>query len=63
MSILWTDGVMPMRDNLDLEAARCDDEPGTRMLTSALVLFVVVLCATCLMAGLYMHAVARMATR
>jgi hypothetical protein len=57
MPILWTDGVMPMRDNLEYEAARCDDEPGTRMLTSALVLFVLVLVVTLLMAGAYIQAV------
>ena len=56
--ILWTDGVMPMRDaNIDLEASRYDPEPGTRMLTSAVVLFFLVLMVTLLMAGSYMQAV------
>jgi hypothetical protein len=56
MPILWEDFIV--RDaNIDLEAARYDPEPGTRMLTSALVLFVLVLVATCLMAGAYMQAV------
>jgi hypothetical protein len=62
MPILWEDPIM--RDaNIDLEAGRYDPEPGTRMLTSALVLFVLVLVATCLMAGIYLQAVARMAAR
>jgi hypothetical protein len=56
MPILWTEDIV--RDaNIDLEAARYDPEPGTRMLTSALVLFVLVLFVTCLMAGAYMQAV------
>jgi hypothetical protein len=60
--ILWED--FTVRDaNIDREAARYEPEPGTRMLTSALVLFVLVLFATCLMAGIYMQAVARMAAR
>ncbi len=52
-----------MRDNLEMEAARYQPEPGTRLLTSALALAIVVLFATLMMAGLYMQAVARMATR
>ena len=47
-----------MRDaNIDREAMRYDPEPGTRLLTSTLVLFVVVLCATCLAVGIYLQAV------
>ena len=47
-----------MRDaNIDLEASRYDPEPGTRMLTSAVVLFFLVLMVTLLMAGSYMQAV------
>lgn len=59
MPILWTDdGVMPMRDkNIDLEASRYDPEPGTRLLTSTLVLALVILCATLLMVGGYLTAV------
>lgn len=47
-----------MRDaNIDREALRYDSEPGTRLLTSTLVLALVVLCATCLMVGIYLQAV------
>lgn len=53
-----------MRDrNLELEAARYQPEPGTRLLTSAVMLGFVVLCATLLMAGIYLQAAARMAAR
>ena len=46
-----------MRDNLEFEASRYDPEPGTRMLTSAVALAILVLFATLMMAGGYITAV------
>lgn len=52
MPILWTEDIV--RDaNIDREAARYDPEPGTRLLTSAVALAILVLFATLMMAGAY----------